>query len=371
MAALLQITEQDMRDVLGNQEQGEKTVSNISAKAIEMIQNKLDMQTQIYVTNMAKAIKRSGEIWLSMAKDIFVEEGRKMKGIASDGTLKKIELMRPVINEKTGETETENDLSSADFDITVDVGPSSSSKRSSTVRSLTNMLAITTDPETAQVLQAMTMLNMEGEGIADVRDYFRSKMVKMGVIKPNEEEAAAMAEAAQNQEPDPQQQYLLSAAKEAEAKALKTAADTKLTEAKTLETLAGIEGTQMTQEAPQAAAAPVAAPVAPVVDEMAQRRQELEIRNAEIEQEIKIRQLMKETAQSDAVEAESQAVLSLAEAGSVIKDAVVGLAEGVRGFQAAVETMAASQSETSDKAIAEIKRPKRVIREKGRIVGIE
>ena len=30
-----------------------------------------------------------------------------MKGIASDGTLKSVELMRPIINEKTGETETE------------------------------------------------------------------------------------------------------------------------------------------------------------------------------------------------------------------------------------------------------------------------
>ena len=381
LAALLQITEQDMRDVLGNQEQGEKTVSNISAKAIELIQSKLDMQTQIYVTNMAKAIKRSGEIWLSMAKDIFVEEGRKMKGIASDGTLKSVELMRPVINEKTGETETENDLSDADFDIAVEVGPSSSSKRSATVRSLTNMLAITSDPETAQVLQAMTMLNMEGEGISDVRDYFRAKMVKMGVIKPNEEEAAAMAEAAQNQEPDPQQQYLLSAAKEAEAKALKTMAETTLTEAKTaetkaktIETLSNVEGGVSGMNAPTERAAPAqasAAPVAPVADDLAQRKLELDMRNAEIEQEIKIRQLMKETAQSDAIEAESQAVASLAEAGSVIRDAVVGLADGVKGFQSAVEMMTAANSETSDKAIEAIKRPKRVIRDKGRIVGIE
>jgi len=379
MAALLQITEQDMRDVLGNQEQGEKIVSNISAKAIEMIQSKLDMQTQIYVTNMAKAIKRSGEIWLSMAKDIFVEEGRKMKGIASDGTLKKIELMRPVINEKTGETETENDLSDADFDITVDVGPSSSSKRQSTVRSLTNMLAITTDPETAQVLQAMTMLNMEGEGISDVRDYFRSKMVKMGVIKPNEEEAAAMAEAAQNQEPDPQQQYLLSAAKEAEAKALKTAADTKLTEAKTLETLAGIEGTQMAQEAPQAAPAPIAAPVAPApvqaapaapvedpeMQALAREKAQVEIDILRVDLETKIRKLeMPEPPEEEPHHPEADAAMAIAEA-------VDGLAEGVSEFKSVVENMTISNQENAKGAIEAVRSPKRVIREKGRIVGIE
>jgi len=124
----------------------------------------------------------------------------------------------------------------------------------------------------------------------------------------------------------------------------------------------------MEQGAPSQASA---APAAPATDDLAQRKRELDMRNAELEQEIKIRQLMKETAQSDAIEAESQAVASLAEAGSVIRDAVVGLADGVKGFQSAVEMMTAANSETSDKAIEAIKRPKRVIRDKGRIVGIE
>jgi hypothetical protein len=73
MAALLQVTEQDMQDVLGNQQAGEQLQPNISGKAVELIQNKLDMQTFIYVSNMAKAVKRTGEVWLSMAKDVYVE----------------------------------------------------------------------------------------------------------------------------------------------------------------------------------------------------------------------------------------------------------------------------------------------------------
>jgi hypothetical protein len=32
----------------------------------------------------------------------------------------------------------------------------------------------------------MAMMNMEGEGIGDVRDYFRMRLVKMGVIKPTD-----------------------------------------------------------------------------------------------------------------------------------------------------------------------------------------
>lgn len=236
LAALLQITETDMQDVLGKQEAGEQLQSNISGKAIELIQSRLDMQTFIYVSNMAKAIKRCGEIWLSMAKDVMVDAGRKMKGIGSQNEVKSIELMRPTIND--GEIGYENDLSRADFDVNVDVGPSSASKRQATVRNLTGMMAITPDPEAQQVLQAMALMNMEGEGIADVRKFFRRKLIRMGVIEPTQEEAQQLMQEMQAQQPDPQSQYFQAAAAEASAKAQLAQANTVLTAAKAEETQA-------------------------------------------------------------------------------------------------------------------------------------
>lgn len=251
MAALLQITEQDMQDILGKQEAGEEVMSNVSGKAIELIQSRLDMQSFIYMSNMAKAVKRSGEIWLSMAKEILVEPGRKMKAVGTQGELSTVELGRPMLNEETGEIEYENDLSKAKFDVSVDVGPSSSSKRSATVRALMGMIQISQDPETRMVLTSMAMMNMEGEGIWEVRDFFRKRLVQMGVIKPTEEEAAEMAMAMQNQQPDPNALYLQAAAAEAQAKAVKAQADTEYTmaraeetRAKTVETLASVENDQ-------------------------------------------------------------------------------------------------------------------------------
>ena len=253
MAALLQVTEQDMQDVLGNQQAGEQLQPNISGKAVELIQNKLDMQTFIYVSNMAKAIKRSGEVWLSMAKDILVEEGRKMKAVGVQGEVEQVELMRPTTGEN-GEVEYENDLSDASFDVAVDVGPSSASKKQSTVRSLTGMMAITQDPETLQVLGAMAMMNMEGEGIGEVRGYFRNKLIKMGVVKPTDEEVKELTQEAANMPPDPNAEFLKASADQASAEAVKARADTVLTinkaresEAKTMETLAGIELDQRAQ----------------------------------------------------------------------------------------------------------------------------
>jgi hypothetical protein len=222
---MLAVTEQDMQEILGSAQQADKMVSNISGKAVEMIQQRLDMQAYIYLSNMGKAVKRCGEIWLSMAKDVFVEPGRKMKGIGAQGELSTVELMRPIMSED-GEVERENDLSDAEFDVAVTVGPSSSSKRAATVRALTGMMAITPDPETQKVLQAMAMMNMEGEGIDEVREYFRKQLVQQGVLKPTDEEAQAMAQAAQQPPPPtPEQQYLITQAQKALAEAEKIKAE--------------------------------------------------------------------------------------------------------------------------------------------------
>ncbi len=249
MAALLALTEQDMAEILGNNQQGDKMVSNISGKAVELIQTRLDMQSFIYMTNMAKSMRRCGEIWLSMAKDIYVEEGRKMKAVDQMDQVSSIELMRPTIDEETGAMVYENDFSKATFDVAVDVGPSFSSRREATVRALTGMMQVTTDPETQMILQAMAIMNMDGEGIGDIKDFFRKKLVQLGVIKPTEEEQMAMMEAMMGQQqPDPQAMYLMAAAQEAQAKAVQAQANTEYnlaraeeTKAKTIQTLSTIE----------------------------------------------------------------------------------------------------------------------------------
>jgi hypothetical protein len=248
MAALLQITESDMAEILGNNQQSDKMVSNISGKAVELIQTRLDMQTFIYMSNMAKAVRRCGEIWLSMAKDIYVEEKRKMKTVGSMEEVGSIELMKPQIDEETGELIYENNLADAIFDVAVDVGPSFSSRRDATVRALTGMMQVTTDPTTQQVLQAMAIMNMEGEGIGDIKEYFRKQLVQMGVVKPTEEEQQQMMEAQANVQQDAQTTYLLAEAAKSQAQAIQAQANTEYTlarseetKAKTAETISNID----------------------------------------------------------------------------------------------------------------------------------
>jgi hypothetical protein len=248
MAALLQITEQDMQDILGNPQGADKMVSGVSGKAVEMIQTRVDMQTFIYMSNFAKGMKRCGEIWLGMAKEIYTEDKRKMKTIAPTGEAGMVELMQPTIDTETGAVVMANDLSQATFDVIAEVGPSSSSKRAATVRALTGMLQITQDPETQQVLTAMAMMNMEGEGVGDANAYFRKKLLRMGVVQATEQEAQEMMAEMQGQTQDPNAVFLQAAAEEAIAKAAKARADTvetvaaaELKRAQTLETLGKVQ----------------------------------------------------------------------------------------------------------------------------------
>ena len=172
-----------------------------------------------------------------------------MKAIDQMDQVSSIELMKPIIDQETGELAYENDLSKATFDVLVDVGPSFTSRRDATVRALTGMMQVTSDPETQMILQSMAIMNMDGEGIGDIKDFFRTKLVQMGVIKPTEEEQQAMMEAmAQGQQPDPQSVYLMAAAEEAQAKSIQAQANAEYSlaraeesKAKTMETLSTID----------------------------------------------------------------------------------------------------------------------------------
>lgn len=236
LAALLQLTDVDIRELLGNQEQGEKINANVSAEAIDLVQNQLGMQSYIYIDNFAKAIKRCGAIWLSMAKELYVEEGRRMKTIGKQDEVDSAELSRPVIGESG--IEYENDLTKASFDVGVDVGPTSSSKKSAIVRQLQALLPYTSDQQDMKILLAMIYMNMEGEGIKDFRNYYRKWLVQIGVVEPTEEEQQELIAAAQNQQPDPQTELANALAMEAQAKAQKAQADTFLAAAKTEQTKA-------------------------------------------------------------------------------------------------------------------------------------
>lgn len=247
MAALLQLTEQDMAEILGNNTNADQMMSNISAQAVEMIQQRTDMQAFIYMSNFAKAMRRCGEVWLSMAKEVYHEEGRKMKGLGEMGDVEGVELGKPLIG-KDGKLE-KLDLSRAEFDVYADVGPSFTSRRDAMVRQIAGMMQFVQDPQDVKVLTALMLFNMDGEGFGDVREFYRKQLVQIGAMQPSEADMEAAQQAAENAQPDPQVELIAALTAKEAALAEKAQADVGYTiaktegeQAKTLKTMSELGG---------------------------------------------------------------------------------------------------------------------------------
>jgi hypothetical protein len=232
IAALLQISDQSLMDILGNPQAGEQLQAQTSGVAMELTQGRIDMQTSGYVQSLGDMERLVAEIWLGMAKEVYTEPDRKLKVMSPEGKRSSATLGRPMFDEKTGATKDELSFAEADFDVVAEVGPSSKSKRDAVVRSLLGIMERTQDPEMITALGHIAMKNLEGQGLADLREWSRKKLVTLGIEPPNKEEEAAMQAAAQQpQQPDPQAQL-------AEALAAKSVADAELSTARVGEALA-------------------------------------------------------------------------------------------------------------------------------------
>jgi len=250
IAGLIQFAGGDIEQLLGNAQAGEEVQANVSAKAVELAQTSRDMRYAVYLDNFAKSMRRAGEIWLAMAQDTYVEEGRGMKTLTEQGETGNITLMEPYM--RNGEQVLNNDLTTANMEVTVDVGPAFASRRDATVRALVGMLQISqADPQISNVLLSAALMNMEGEGLKDIREWFRKRLLAMGAAKPTPEEEEEMAAAAEaeGQQQDPQQIATLAFAEREQAEAaqarantLVKVADAGLKEAQTAKTLAEIPG---------------------------------------------------------------------------------------------------------------------------------
>jgi hypothetical protein len=243
LGALLELSEFDIKDLLGSTEQAEKVVSNVSEKTVSLIQQQVDLQSYIYISSFQRAEKYAGIVWLSMVKELFVERGRKIQGANGDGEPEVIELQKRTIDSKSGAAYVAADIPTADLELNITFGPSSASRRTSTVRELTEMLGIVKDPETVAVLESLVLMNMEGEGLQDTRSFFRKKLLAIGAVEPTDAEREEMSENAAGKPEDPNSQYLRAAAENEVAKAVKARADTLLALARAEESRANAAAT--------------------------------------------------------------------------------------------------------------------------------
>ncbi len=107
----------------GSSQAMQQMPSNIAQETVNNLMNRADMVSFIYLDNMAKSMKRAGEVWLSMAREVYGSE-REVRVVNEDGSDDVVVMSAEVKDEQTGEVIALNDLSVGRYDVIVDVGPS-------------------------------------------------------------------------------------------------------------------------------------------------------------------------------------------------------------------------------------------------------
>lgn len=251
--SLLQIVPAFVQDSTGGAMQ-DTIDPNLSGKAVNALQKREDLNTQTLNDNIANAVEWSGEIYASMAEEVYGSSKRMVSIVGKDGTESQKMLLKTVLDEETGKLVQANDLTGKKFRVYADVGPQYDTLKEQTVEDLKGMLTVLGDQPGGQRytddIIATILENITGVGLGSLKEAVRKNRIASGSIKPEtdeEKQMLAQAQEAANQ-PDPQQQLIAAAAaqaegeaRERESKVIDNTASAQLKTAKTEQVLADIQ----------------------------------------------------------------------------------------------------------------------------------
>lgn len=239
VAALIQQTASDIQEITNGDDGSMEVKSNVSGEAMDIAASRVDAKSFIYMDNFRLSMQCFGEIYEGIAREVYVEEGREVERMDEDGQTDTATLHELHTNPDTGVTAKRYDLSVAKFNVVADVSEATATRRDKTVRTMMTLAqsaAAIQDMELGQAALLTALRNMDGEGIDTLKDWAHKKAVAVGLDEMTPEEQAQAAQ--QQQQPDPNALVALAQAKALDAQAGKLAADTKLSDAKTVQTLA-------------------------------------------------------------------------------------------------------------------------------------
>lgn len=217
---LIDLTRQSVEDVANPGLPKDIMDADMSGHAIELLQARLDNQSQVYQDHRKHAQRYDAVVFASMASNVY-DAPRKVTITLPDGSRKVEEVMSTVMDEDTGELVVLNDLTGLEFDVYASLGPSYNSKREKTFEQLGEMADqfAQSDPAMQKILMLKRMTLMDGVNWQDVRDYANKQLIIAGVKQPETDEEIAFAEEMANQPEQPDPNMVLAQAEQMKAQA--------------------------------------------------------------------------------------------------------------------------------------------------------
>lgn len=238
-AALIQAARQNVEDVTSPGMPQDVMDPDASGKAILAVQSRIDQQSFVFMDNLATAMRRDGEVYASMARDLY-DTQREVTLTDPEGNETSAMLMQSVQDLATGNWVTLNDISRGGFEVYVDVGPAWASQKQQYRSELMEMMGATQDPQLMAILQYQYLSMLDGQQNEVLRKYARRQLLQMGIIEPTTPEDMQYMQQlqAQAQQPDPQ---ALAVSQALEAQAIKDQANAQKAQADTVKALADAE----------------------------------------------------------------------------------------------------------------------------------
>ena len=185
---------------------------DLSGKAVQALQKRMALQSYTYQDNHKFAMRRDGEIYASMARDIH-DVQQEVTLVKVDGTKSKETINKEEMNYDTFEREISNDISKMNFDVYASIGPSFESVKEQNKEELKELIngVPAGSPEYTMLLNEYFML-IDGTSFKDLREYGRKQLILAGVKKPEtDEEKQMVQEAQQNKQPQVDPAMMLAA----------------------------------------------------------------------------------------------------------------------------------------------------------------
>ena len=244
-AAVMQLSADFIREETGGNPQ-DVMDPNASGKAIQAVQQRVDMQTYTLMGNLYKSLRRSGVVYQAMAAEIHDSE-KMIRTIDQEGNEASAMLFDFVVDTKTGEPKFINDITTGAFEATVDTGPAYGSRRRETLETLKDIATVA--PENYKPFIFSSMIeNIDGVGLDSLKEFNKQQMLMQGLREPENEEEAAMVQQMQDQQSNSQEELIqaatqqqLAEAEEKRANAQKSSTQAQLNTAKAVEVFNGIK----------------------------------------------------------------------------------------------------------------------------------
>jgi len=218
---LLEETRMAVSDVANAGAPAEIADIDLSGKAVMALQNRLDQQSIIYQENLKHAKRRDGEIYASMATEVY-DSPRSVTITLPDGTRKKEQVMSSVIDKETGDVVALNDLTNMEFEVFADIGKPYSNQKEETFEKLESMIEkamVSGDQGLAKALTMKQLMLIDGVDMKDIREHGRKQLIMMGFSEPETPEEEQMLAEAQQQGERPDPAMLLAQAEQGKADA--------------------------------------------------------------------------------------------------------------------------------------------------------